>query len=106
MPPAMPSAIPRAPRAPGEHSAEMPGGSLVSASGEVALQPMLGAAAVLDQVDTGVVVVDCRGNLLYANQFAVALLGLPDDARHLVGRPLLSLGVDEADGDQAQHLVR
>ena len=83
----------------------MPEGSLVSASGEVALQPMLGAAAVLDQVDTGVVVVDCRGNLLYANQFAVALLGLPDDARHLVGRPLLSLGFDEADADQAQHLM-
>jgi len=77
----------------------------VSASGEVAVQPMLGAQSVLDQVDTGVVVVDRQGNLLYANAFAVALLGFPDDARHLVGQPLRSLGFEEADGDKALHLT-
>ncbi len=77
----------------------------MSASGEVAVQPMLGAQSVLDQVDTGVVVVDRQGNLLYANAFAVALLGFPDDARHLVGQPLRSLGFEEADGDKALHLT-
>jgi len=37
---------------------QLPERSPVSASGEVAVQPMLGAQSVLDQVDTGVVVVD------------------------------------------------
>jgi PAS domain S-box-containing protein len=66
---------------------------------------MLGAKTVLDQVDTGVVVVDRQGNLVYANAFAVALLGFPDDARHLVGQPLPSLGFEAGDADKAQHLT-
>jgi PAS domain S-box-containing protein len=78
----------------------------VSAPGDLALQAMLDAKAVLDQVDTGVVVVDRQGNLLYANPFAVGLLGFPDDAKHLVGRPLLSLGFEEGDAVKARYLTR
>jgi serine phosphatase RsbU (regulator of sigma subunit) len=75
-------------------------------SGDLAMQAMLGAQAVLDQVDTGVVVVDRCGRLLYANAFAVSLLGFPDDARHLVGQPLLSFGFDEGDAGKARDLAR
>ncbi|HEY2549555.1 MAG TPA: SpoIIE family protein phosphatase [Streptosporangiaceae bacterium] len=66
---------------------------------------MLAAAQVLDRADTGVVVTDPDGNLLYANAFAVSLFGFPDDARHLVGRSLLSLGFEEGDAHKAQALT-
>ncbi len=73
--------------------------------GEVAVQPMLGAQAILDQVDTGVVVTDRQGNLRYANAFAVALFGFPDEAPHLVGHSLISLGFEEGDARKAQSLI-
>ena len=61
---------------------------------------------VLEQVATGVVVIDRDGNLLYANSFAVTLFGFPDDAEHLVGRSLLSLGFEEGDAAQGADMAR
>ena len=48
--------------------------------------PLLTAGDVLDQVSTGVVVIDRDCALLYANAFAVTLFGFPDDSAHLAGR--------------------
>jgi len=81
----------------------------VSPAGEAAhaaVQPLLGAAAVLDQMDAGVVVIDREGRLLYANDFAVNLFGFPDEAQHLAGRPLLSLGFEEGDARKARDMTR
>jgi len=69
------------------------------------MQPLLGAEDVLGQVETGVVVTDRHGNLRYANAFAVALFGFPDDAAHLVGTSLVSLGFEEGDARKAQNLA-
>jgi PAS domain-containing protein len=55
---------------------------------------LLTASDVLDQVSTGVVVIDRDCLLLYANSFAVTLFGFPDDSANLAGRPLLSLGIE------------
>jgi PAS domain S-box-containing protein len=66
---------------------------------------MLSDGAVLEQVQTGIVVTDRDGNLLYANPFAVELLGFPDDASNLVGRPLLSLGFDEGDARRTRSMA-
>jgi PAS domain S-box-containing protein len=77
----------------------------VTPSGEVALEPLLAAEAVLGQVETGVVVTDRQGNLRYANAFAVSLFGFPDDAAHLVGTSLVSLGFEEGDARKAQNLA-
>ena len=60
---------------------------------------------VLDQMATGIVVTDTECGLLYANSFAVALLGFPDDPAHLVGRPLLSLGIEQGDVATVQHML-
>ena len=73
--------------------------------GEMRMQPLLGAEDVLGQVETGVVVTDRHGNLRYANAFAVALFGFPDDAAHLVGTSLVSLGFEEGDAGKAQNLA-
>jgi PAS domain S-box-containing protein len=81
----------------------------VSPAGEAArsgLQPLLGAAAVLEQMASGVVVIDRDGCLLYANDFAVALFGFPDDAEHLAGKSLLALGFEEGDARKAQDMTR
>jgi PAS domain S-box-containing protein len=67
--------------------------------------PLLTAGDVLDQVSTGVVVVDRDGALLYANGFAVTLFGFPDDSAHLAGRPLLSLGIEQSDAATVQHMA-
>jgi len=76
----------------------------VTPPGDVA-SALLGAEAVLDQVEIGVVVTDRQGNLRYANAFAVTLFGFPDDAEHLVGRSLISLGFEEGDAARAQNLT-
>jgi PAS domain S-box-containing protein len=60
---------------------------------------------VLEQVATGVVVTDRDCALLYANSFAVALFGFPDDSAHLAGRPLLSLGIEQSDAATVQHMA-
>src|ERR1700740_3446440 len=68
-------------------------------------QPLLTAGDVLDQVSTGVVVIDRDSALLYANAFAVTLFGFPDDSAHLAGRPLLSLGIEQSDAATVQHMA-
>ncbi len=60
---------------------------------------------MLDQVSTGVVVIDRDCALLYANSFAVTLFGFPDDSAHLTGRPLLSLGIEQSDAATVQHMA-
>jgi PAS domain S-box-containing protein len=60
---------------------------------------------VLEHVSTGVVVTDRDCGLLYANRFAVSLFGFPDDAEHLAGRPLLSLGIEQSDAATVQHMA-
>ncbi|HXZ66555.1 MAG TPA: SpoIIE family protein phosphatase [Streptosporangiaceae bacterium] len=67
--------------------------------------PRLTAADVLDHVAVGVIVTDRDCGLQYANQFAVSLFGFPDDAEHLAGRPLLSLGIEQADAATVQHMA-
>jgi PAS domain S-box-containing protein len=69
------------------------------------LQHLLTASEVLDQVATGVVVTDTSCALLYANSFAVSLFGFPDDPAHLVGRPLLALGLEQGDEATLQHMA-
>jgi PAS domain S-box-containing protein len=77
----------------------------VKPGNDVATRAALDADAVLDQVEAGVVVIDPQGNLLYANACAVMLFGFPDDAAHLIGRPLVSLGFEEGDAQKAQYLA-
>jgi PAS domain S-box-containing protein len=67
--------------------------------------PLLAASDVLEQVSTGVVVIDRDCRLLYANTFAVTLFGFPDDSAHLAGRPLLSLGIEQSDAATVQHMA-
>jgi len=69
------------------------------------LKHLLTASEVLDQVSAGVVVTDKTCGLLYANSFAVALFGFPDDPAHLVGRSLASLGLEEGDVNTVQHMA-
>src|SRR5579875_2424157 len=66
----------------------------------------LPAETVLDQVETAVVVTDRLNNLLYANAYAQVLFGVSTDARHLVGRPILSLGFEVEDLGKAIELAR
>jgi PAS domain S-box-containing protein len=68
-------------------------------------EPLLTAGDVLDHVSVGVVVTDRACGLKYANQFAVSLFGFPDDAEHLAGRPLLSLGIEQSDAATVQHMA-
>jgi PAS domain S-box-containing protein len=42
---------------------------------------------------------------LYANSFAVSLFGFPDDPGHLIGRSLLSLGIEQGDASTVQHMA-
>jgi PAS domain S-box-containing protein len=65
----------------------------------------LTAGDVLDHVSVGVIVTDRECGLRYANQFAVALFGFPDDAEHLAGRPFLSLGIEQSDAGTVQHMA-
>src|SRR5215472_2900300 len=68
-------------------------------------QPQLTPSDVLEHVSTGVVVTDRDCALLYANSFAVTLFGFPDEAEHVTGRPLLSLGVEQSDAATVQHMA-
>jgi hypothetical protein len=52
------------------------------------------------------VVADRDGNLLYASPYAVALLGFPDRASHLVGQSLSALGFEEGDAPRVNDLVK
>jgi PAS domain S-box-containing protein len=68
-------------------------------------QAPLTGSEVLEHMATGIVVTDPDCALLYANSFAVSLLGFPDDPAHLVGRSLLSLGLEEGDEAIVQHMA-
>ncbi|MGO9078256.1 MAG: SpoIIE family protein phosphatase [Streptosporangiaceae bacterium] len=72
---------------------------------ELSASGLLDADSVLSQAETGVIAVDRSGNLTYANPFAVALFGLPDDAPFPAGRPLSSLGFEEGAPYRTQHLL-
>src|SRR5215469_8431777 len=70
-----------------------------------ALRAKLSANEVLDHVATGIVVIDRDCKLQYANSFAVALFGFPDEPELLIGRPLLSLGLEDGDTATVQHMA-
>ncbi|HEY6278317.1 MAG TPA: SpoIIE family protein phosphatase [Streptosporangiaceae bacterium] len=73
------------------------------------LAAQLPAAAVLGQMDAGVIVTDQLGSIRHANAYASRLLGLPEgpgDASELVGRSVFSLGFEEADLGKAGELLR
>ena len=73
--------------------------------GTAALSPAPGPADILAQLEAAVVVTDRDGNLVYANPFAVRLFGFPDEAAHLVGRSLASLGFEDGDSPRVHDLV-
>ena len=68
--------------------------------------PQLAASDVLDQMSTGVIVIDRDCKLRYANSFAITLFGFPGDHALLAGRPLLSLGIDHSDAATVQHMAK
>jgi len=70
-----------------------------------ATRSLPGPADILEQLEAALVVTGVDGNLLYANPYAVRLLGFPDDAAHLVGRSLASLGFEEGDAPRVNDLV-
>src|SRR5258708_20520633 len=70
-------------------------GMRTRASGVAAVHTLPGPADILEQLQMAVVATDRDCNLLYANPFAAALLGLPDAPVRLVGRSLASPGFDE-----------
>jgi PAS domain S-box-containing protein len=72
---------------------------------EESFRAALTDSEVLAQMATGIVVTDPDCMLLYANSFAVSLFGFPDDPAHLVGRSLLSLGIEQGDVATVQHLA-
>jgi PAS domain S-box-containing protein len=73
--------------------------------GPAALRPAPDPADILDQLHAAVVVIGTDGNLLYANDYAVHLFGFPDQASHLVGQSLASLGFEEGDAPRVHNLV-
>ena len=78
----------------------------MTSTGETAREPLLAAAAVLEQVQTAVVVTDAHGDLRYANSFAVQLFGFPEPADQLAGRSLHSLGFEEGDAPRTGELTQ
>ena len=73
---------------------------------ESGLPAYLPADTVLGQIEAAVLVTDRLGSLLYANPYAIALFDFPDDAEHLAGRPILSLGFEDSDHGKVTDLVR
>ncbi len=73
--------------------------------GTAAVGSLPGPSDILEQMQAAVVVTDVGGNLLYANPYAVRLLGFPDDAAHLVGQSLAALGFEEGDAPRVNDLV-
>ena len=73
--------------------------------GTAAVRSLPGPADILEQLEAALVVTGVDGNLLYANPYAVRLFGFPDDAAHLVGRSLASLGFEEGDAPRVSNLV-
>ena len=75
------------------------------APGTAAVRSLPGPADILEQLEAALVVTGVDGNLLYANPYAVRLFGFPDDAAHLVGRSLASLGFEEGDSPRISNLM-
>jgi len=75
------------------------------APGPAATHSLPHQADILEQLEAALVVVGLDGNLLYANPYAVRVFGFPDEAAHLVGRSLASLGFEEGDAHRVNDLV-
>jgi PAS domain S-box-containing protein len=67
--------------------------------------PVLSAETILEQVETGVVVVDHYGVMRYANSFAAILFGCPS-RQHLIGQHFRTLGFEEDDLSKVKDLER
>src|SRR5260370_2656110 len=80
-------------------------GMRASAPGGAAVDACLGPADIMEQVETAVVVTDRGCTLLYANAFAATLFGFPDPPARLVGRSLVSLGLEEGDARRVNDLA-
>jgi PAS domain S-box-containing protein len=68
-------------------------------------EPAFTSDVILDQVETGVLVVDHYGNLRYVNSFASSLFGFADP-QQLTDQPFRSLGFEEDDLGKVQNLER
>ncbi|HEV2373642.1 MAG TPA: SpoIIE family protein phosphatase [Streptosporangiaceae bacterium] len=62
--------------------------------------------AVLRQIEAAVLVTDRFSNVMFANAYAGHLFGFPLDPGRLVGRSLLSLGLEEEDVDKVSELAK
>jgi PAS domain S-box-containing protein len=80
-------------------------GMRTRASGAAAVGAFHDPADILERLPMAVVVTDPGCNLLYANAFAATLFGLPDAPARLVGRSLVSLGLEEGDARRVGDLV-
>jgi PAS domain S-box-containing protein len=60
---------------------------------------------ILDQIETGILVVDHWGRLRYVNSFAASLFGFADPA-HLTGKEFRSLGFEDDDLGKVRNLER
>ena len=73
--------------------------------GEASYEPAeLSAQTVLTNVESAVIVVDRLGNVLYANAYAERMFGMVGVP--YVGKSVLSLGIEDADREQAAELAR
>jgi len=80
-------------------------GMRTRASGAAAVDASLDPRDILEQLQMAVVVTDRRCSLVYANEFAATLFGLPDAPARLVGRSLVSLGFEDGDARRVNDLV-
>jgi len=67
--------------------------------------PVLSPETILQQVETGVLVVDHYGRLRYANSFAADLFGFPS-SQHLTDVPFRALGFEEDEIGKVENLER
>ena len=75
-----------------------------AAEDDVRLLPSM--TDILDQQPNALVAADRDGNLVYANAYAAALFGLPEQPSHLVGHSLIALGFEEGDAPRLTDLVK
>src|SRR5947208_16201123 len=72
--------------------------------GEQHIDALLPPETVLGQAEMAVIVCDRYSNVLYCNAFTERLLGF--GGPEYTGRSVLSLGIAEADHEQARELAR
>ncbi len=70
-----------------------------------AITSLLGPTELLEQMKVGLVATDPDGKLIYANPFAAALLGFPDDLSHMIGRSVDTLWFEEGDAPRLDDLA-